>query len=88
MRRTSWGHQQASQEETFVAFPRGLGLDVEQLRADLDDPAVAERVAADQAAGLDLGVQGSPTPFLNGQALPSMPSYQQLRAEIDTALAP
>jgi len=84
---TSWGHQQASQEETFVGFAEELGLDVEQFRADLNDPATAERVAADQADGIEFGVQGTPTLFLNGRMLPSMPSYEELTAAIDAALA-
>lgn len=83
----AWSHTETSQEQLFVGFAEDLGLDVEQFRTDLADPAVAQRVARDQDAGLDLGVQGTPTLFLNGQMLPSMPSYEVLKDSIDAALA-
>ena len=84
---TEWGHNQASQEATFVGFAAELGLDVEQFQADLADPATAQRVASDQADGIALGVQGTPTLFLNGQMLEPMPTYEALAAQIDEALA-
>ena len=84
---TSWGHQETSQRDAFVGYAEDLGLDIATFRADLDDPAVAQRVAADQDDGLDLGVQGTPTLFLDGEMLPPVGSYEQLKAAIDAELA-
>ena len=53
----------------------------------MNDPATVDRVKRDMNDGATLGVEGTPTLFLNGQQLPSMPSYEQLKAQIDAALA-
>lgn len=81
-----WGESAVSQQEMFVGFARDLGLDLDVFLRDLDDPAVADRVAEDFAAGLAAGVQGTPTLFLNGTVLPPMPSYDELTAWIDAEL--
>ena len=76
-----------SQEALFRTFAQDLGLDMASFEADMNDPAVAERVKGDFNEGIDLGVQGTPTLFLNGVQLPSMPTYDDLTARIDAALA-
>lgn len=82
-----WSHTQASQQETFFGFARELGLDMERFEAALRDRATADRVARDQTDGIALGVQGTPTLFLNGETVPSMPTYEELTALIDAELA-
>lgn len=81
-----WAESQDSKEDVFVGFADELGLDLKQFRKDVADPAVGERVAKDQADGVGLGVQGTPTIFLNGEELPSMPSYDLLKERIDSLL--
>lgn len=81
-----WGESQESREATFVGFARRLGLDMDRFRSDLNDPRTVARVAKDQEEGVALGVQGTPTLFLNGELL-TLESVEQLKAEIDAALA-
>lgn len=82
-----WGDQQVDHRATFVGFARDLGLDVARFEAALDDPAVRERVLSDFRDGIDLGVQGTPTFFVNGQQLQGPPTYEALKAAIDQELA-
>ncbi|ETT27882.1 membrane protein [Rhodococcus aetherivorans] len=82
-----WGESSRSQEAVFRQFAQELELDMARFDRDVNDPAVAARVDRDFDAGLALGVQGTPTLFLNGVELPAMPSYEELRARIDAALA-
>ncbi|UPK66478.1 DsbA family protein (plasmid) [Rhodococcus pyridinivorans] len=82
-----WGESSQSQEAVFRGFAQELGLDITAFERDIADRSVAERVDRDFDAGLALGVQGTPTLFLNGVELPPMPTYEELRARIDTALA-
>jgi protein-disulfide isomerase len=84
---TQWGESSESQVALFRTFAQDLGLDMATFEADMNDPAVAERVEGDFNEGIDLGVQGTPTLFLNGVQLPSMPTYDDLTARIDAALA-
>jgi protein-disulfide isomerase len=46
---------------------RRAGLDVERFRADIDDPAALERILDDFRSGLDSGVNGTPTFYINGR---------------------
>jgi protein-disulfide isomerase len=84
---SEWGESQDSKEYLFVEFARELGLDDAQFVADVNDPKTAERIAKDQQDGVGLGVQGTPTIFLNDEELPSMPPYELLKERIDALLA-
>lgn len=81
-----WGESSQSQERVFWGFAEQLGLDMAVFERDVNDPAVGARVDRDFDDGLALGVQGTPTLFLNGLELPPMPSYELLRDRIDAAL--
>ena len=54
----------------FTAYAGMLQLDVEQFKRDIDSPAVLQTVQADQQRGAGIGVQTTPTIFLNNQAVP------------------
>ena len=81
-----WGEARESREQTFLGFARRLGLDMDRFRRDVADPRTAARVGLDQEDGITLGVEGTPTLFLNGELLP-LESGEQLKADIDAALA-
>ncbi len=82
-----WGESGQSQEPLFRSFAQDLGLDMGRFDSDLGNPALAERVDQDFNEGIELGVQGTPTLFLNGTQLPTMPSYEELTSRIEWALA-
>ena len=81
-----WGESKESKAEVFVGFAEELGLDVERFRADMDAPATLERVRADFADGVQLGIRGTPTIFVNGRQTQQMPSYEALSSMIDREL--
>lgn len=82
-----WGHTEASSKATFVRYAQELGLDVEVFEQVMDDPATLARVQRDVDDGMALGVNATPTIFINGVATEPMPSYESLTATIDAALA-
>ncbi len=61
------------------------GLDMERLQADMNSPAVNERVAKDMADGKALKVTATPEYFVNGKPMPSF-GEQQLRGLVAGAL--
>ena len=81
-----WGEQTVSQRDMFVEFATRLGLDVSRFERDVDDPATAERVLADRADGMELGVEGTPTFFINGSKFAGAPTYDALKAAIEREL--
>ncbi|WP_409495482.1 DsbA family protein [Amycolatopsis sp. cmx-11-12] len=82
-----WGDQQISHRETFLGFARELGLDLPAFETALDDPVTLGRVLADRTDGANIGVEGTPTFFVNGVKFSGSPSYQALKAAIDRELA-
>ena len=81
-----WGEARESKLEVFVGFAKDLGLDMDQFMRDLNSPQTIERITADKEAALQLGVQGTPTLFINEQMM-QLESLEQLKTDIEAALA-
>lgn len=85
---SQWGDQQVDHRQTFLGFARELNLDMRAFEAAIDDPSVAERVKADFRDGIGIGVQGTPTIFVNGGQVDGMvPTYETLKDSIERELA-
>ncbi|MER6087463.1 DsbA family protein [Streptomyces bluensis] len=82
-----WGESQEWKESVFRGYAKELGLDMDRFDADLADPEVAGRVQDDQRDGLGLGVQGTPTFFVDGTRIPAPGSYEVFKALIDDRLS-
>lgn len=65
--------------ERIEIMAEGLGLDLEQFKKDLASPAATAALAADQKLGASLGVEGTPTLFVNGRLLDSGPKALEER---------
>jgi protein-disulfide isomerase len=83
---SEWGEQQVPADDVFRGFAGELGLDMPAFDAVYNDPATLERVRLDMADGEALGVQGTPTFFLDGTRLQPR-SYDDLTDALDGALA-
>ena len=55
-----------------------LGLDVEQFTEDMESEEVQQRVQADMDDGMQAGVQGTPSIYVNGLPTSSQPTAKQL----------
>ncbi|MGC4938685.1 DsbA family protein [Kribbella sp. DT2] len=82
---TEWGEQRVPADDRFRGFAKELGLDLAAFGTAYDDPATLARIKKDVADGEALGVNGTPTFFLNGEKL-QPESAQDLAASIDAAL--
>ncbi|MGW4097357.1 MULTISPECIES: DsbA family protein [unclassified Mycobacterium] len=81
-----WGEKQDPADDVFRGFAGELGLDMAAFDKAYSDPATAARVQLDVADGRALGVQGTPTFFLNGERIQPH-SYEDLATAFDKALA-
>jgi len=71
----------------FESYAGAIGLNVERFKKDLQDPAIAARVEADQKLGASRGVTSTPTLFVNTVALPpDQINEPGLHKAIETAL--
>lgn len=82
----TWGNQ-PNQAPTFEGYAQELGLDMTRFRADLAAPETAQAVETDRQDGIAAGVTGTPTFFINGKQFEETPTYDNLKAAIDAALA-
>ncbi len=55
-------------EENFIKWAKELKLDTEKFKKCLKDPATANKIDKDLEEGQELGIQGTPTLFLDGTA--------------------
>ena len=71
----------------FNNYAKTLGLDVERFEKDMASEKVKERVASDQKYGASLGVQNTPTLFLNNRAIePSSLNPASLKTVVEAAI--
>lgn len=81
-----WGEQQVSEADLFRGFAEDLGLDMAAYDQAVADPATRERIEEDFAEGQQMGVQGTPTFFLDGERL-ELNQLTDLTDALDRALA-
>ncbi len=74
--------------QAYSSYADRLGLDVEALNACIDDGSQAAEVEADARAATELGVNGTPTFFINGIPLVGAQPLVQFRSVIDGELNP
>ena len=65
----------------FSQYAKQLGLNVKQFKTDFASSAVNDIINADEAKGTELGVQGTPTFFLDGKMITipnSVPAFEKI----------
>lgn len=84
-RQADWGRTDAP-GRLFGGYARDLGLDADRFRACFDERRPLEEILASRSYGEQLGVQGTPTLFLNGRRLDAREySYEALETLIRAA---
>ena len=70
----------------FEEIAQSLGLNMDQFKQDMQNPALAAMVQRDLKDGVESGVRGTPAIFINGLMLKqrSLPGFKQI---IDAELA-
>lgn len=78
-------HQRALEDEDLDRYAQQIGLDMERFHADLRSPETQRRIEADREVGRNVGVQGTPTIFVNGRRFAEAPSSlgAYMREELD-----
>ncbi|MET1086410.1 MAG: thioredoxin domain-containing protein [Arthrobacter sp.] len=66
---SQWAGTQQTQAPLFRTYAGQMGLDLAKFDAAVADPKTEERILADIEDGKALGVNGTPTFFLNGEKL-------------------
>ncbi len=67
-KQSDWS-ESSSARNIFIAYALTLGINVDQFKKDIDSDAVKNKVAEDVSDGNALGINSTPTFFLNGMKL-------------------
>jgi protein-disulfide isomerase len=76
-------NQKALTPEGYVTWAGELGLDVEQFKKDMADPAIEKKITTQQAQGMSLGARGTPAFFVNGRFLSGAQPVEAFKKLID-----
>ena len=73
---SAWADQE-DPRPIFLSYARELGLNAEQFQSDMESNQVDQRISADMQRGASLGVNGTPSVFLDNHLL----RYEATNAE-------
>lgn len=76
-------HRNPQPQKIWQFLPKVVGLNIEQLKKDMNDPAIAKLIAQDLADAKTLQVRKTPGFFVNGKPLQTF-GYRQLQELIQT----
>lgn len=82
---TQWGEAQESRADLFRSFAEELGLDMAAFDESVADPATADRVELDLNEGEQLGVNSTPTFFIDGEPV-TLEKWTDLEDSIESAV--
>jgi protein-disulfide isomerase len=80
-------NQQKLDPESLKGYAKQIGLDVPAWEKALKDKQIIDAVEADQKLGQEVGVQGTPSLFLNGARIQNPTDFASVQKAIDKALA-
>lgn len=81
-----WGERKSADKTIFEKYAKQLNLNMEQFKRDRDSKEVKSRVIRDRNFGNRLGINGTPTFFLNGKKIQNPRGYEAFKSLIDNAL--
>ena len=71
--------------DIFRGYATDIGLNISQYNTDFDSPEVKAKITADRTEGDALGINGTPTFFVNGKAIVNPKGYEAFKKIIDEA---
>jgi protein-disulfide isomerase len=68
---------------TFVGYAKDLGLDVERFKADMASSTLKAHINNDSDEGVRIGINSTPTFFVNGKAITNPQGYDEFKTIIE-----
>lgn len=78
--------QQTLAADSFATFAQELGLDVDQFNSCMDDEKYKNKILADYNLGIESGVRGTPSNFINNESVPGAIPLENLKEMVDNLL--
>ena len=74
-----FANQAAVKREDLMGYAKKLGINLERFTKDMDSERIKDIIKADVTEGEKLGVNGTPTFFINGKGYSGTRSFDQLK---------
>lgn len=84
-RQQSWSSS-TSAVSVFEGYAQELELDMDQYRTDASSESTSKAINQSVSSGLDVGVQGTPSFFLNGEQMPIPQTVDEFRELLQSAI--
>ena len=82
-----WGELNGTEaEDKVLGYAKGLGLDTDKMKSDIDNEKYKQVIQQDMADGNALGINATPTLYVNGTQVQGGYDYNTIKAAIDSAL--
>lgn len=79
----TWGEKQITDPALFIEYAKQIGLDMEKYKNDIGSQEIKDRINRDKNSATSLGIQGTPTFFINGEKIPNPKGYEDFKSLID-----
>lgn len=73
--------------DKFADYAKELNLDVEKFKSDMNSNDVYSTVENEITEGIKIGINSTPSFFINGQKYPGVLTYNQMKSIIDSELS-
>jgi protein-disulfide isomerase len=67
----------------FASYAKELGLDLEKFKIDLGSTVLKDKIKASADEGLKIGIDSTPTFFINGKSITNPASYDEFKSIIE-----
>lgn len=74
-------------QDIFIEYAKKIGLDVEKFKKDMDSDEAKNKIQKDTNQGMDIGVNSTPTFFLNNKKIESPGTYDNFKKLIEDELS-
>lgn len=72
--------------DVFTSYAKTMGLDTEKFKQDVQSNKFDAKIQEDTNDGNSVGVNATPTFYLNGKQIVGVPNYNNLKKDIDALL--
>lgn len=79
------GNKARLSEESVLSTAKAVGLDVERMKRDMQDPGIAARIAETRELAVRIGIRGTPALVIGDELLPNAFEAGAMEAMIDKA---
>jgi protein-disulfide isomerase len=77
-------NQSELEDQDLIIYAQSLGLDIKQFNKDMNSQEIAKKVKDDFLSGVNSGVNGTPTFFINGTRFDQPSEVEFLREAIES----